>query len=100
MRNVFQNFSDVYSERVKHLLQNLTSASVSQTGARLWTIEYQDFRQIITFRFALGHFKLSCGNTADRASELRAIDKRFERTQGGAINKAIIIQRLGKDLPL
>ena len=41
LSNVFQNFSDVISERVKNLLQDLTSASVSQAGARLWTIEYQ-----------------------------------------------------------
>jgi len=41
LSNVFQNFSDVYSERVENLLQDLTSASVSQAGARLWTIEYQ-----------------------------------------------------------
>ena len=45
-------------------------------------------RAIITFRFALVSIKPSCGNTGDSASGLRAIDKRFERTQGGAINKA------------
>jgi len=41
LSNVFQIFSDVISERVKNLLQDLTSASVSQIGARLWAIEYQ-----------------------------------------------------------
>lgn len=81
-------------------MQDLTSASVSQTGARLWTIEYQTSgRANITSRFALVHIKPSCGNTGDSASELRAIDKRFDRTQGGAINKAIIAQRYGKALP-
>ncbi|MFC2021631.1 hypothetical protein ACFLTR_00225 [Chloroflexota bacterium] len=47
-------------------------------------------RADVTFRFALVSIKLSCGNTSDSASELRAIEKRFERTQGGAINKATI----------
>src|SRR3972149_9298836 len=41
--NVLGIFTDVYSERTKNLLQDLTSASVSQAGARLWTIEYRDF---------------------------------------------------------
>jgi len=41
LRNVFQIFGNIYSERVNNLLQDLTSASVSQIGARLWTIEYQ-----------------------------------------------------------
>ena len=50
-------------------------------------------RVIITFRFALVSIKPSCGNTGDSASELRAIDKRFDRTQGRAINRAIIAQR-------
>ena len=70
--------------------------------ARLWTIEYQDFRQSkrLAFRFALVYFKPSCGNTGDSASELRAIDKRFDGTRGGAINKATIAQRYGKALPL
>jgi len=54
---------------------------------------------MLLFRFALVSIKPSCGNTSDSASELRAIDKRFERTQGGAINKATIAQRYGKALP-
>ena len=41
LSNVFQVFGNIYSERVENLLQDLTSASVSQIGARLWTIEYQ-----------------------------------------------------------
>ena len=56
-------------------------------------------RAIITFRFALTYFKPSCGNTGDSASELRAIDKKFEKTKGGAINKATIAQRYGETLP-
>ncbi len=46
-------------------------------------------------RFALVRIKLSCGNTGDSASELRAIDKRFGRTQGGVINKATIASSHG-----
>jgi len=46
-------------------------------------------------RFALVRIKLSCGNTGDSASELRSIDKRFERTQGGVINKATIASSYG-----
>jgi len=41
LRNVFKIFGNIYSERDKNLLQDLTNASVSQIGARLWTIEYQ-----------------------------------------------------------
>jgi hypothetical protein len=36
-----RNFGNIYSEGIKNLLQDLTSASVSQAGARFWTIEYQ-----------------------------------------------------------
>jgi len=57
-------------------------------------------RANVTFRFALVRIKRSCGNTGDSASELRAIEKRFDRTQGGAINKATIAQRYRKALPL
>jgi hypothetical protein len=56
-------------------------------------------RANVTFRFALVRIKPSCGNTGDSASELRAIDKRFDRTRGGAINKATIAQGYGKALP-
>ena len=54
---------------------------------------------MLLFRFALVRIKPSCGNTSDSASELRAIDKKFERIQGGAINKATIGQRYGEALP-
>ena len=57
-------------------------------------------RAIVTFRFALVRIKPSCGNTGDSASGLRAIEKRFERTQGRAINKAIIAYRYGGSLNL
>ena len=57
-------------------------------------------RATVNLRFALVRIKPSCGNTGDSASELRAIDKRFDKTQGGAINKAIIAQRYRKALPL
>ena len=57
-------------------------------------------RANVTFRFALVRIKLSCDNTSDSASELRAIEKKFERIQGGAMNKATIAQRCGKALPL
>jgi hypothetical protein len=41
--------------------------------------------------------KASC-RELNSASELRAIDKRLERIQGGAINKAIITQRYRESL--
>jgi hypothetical protein len=101
LSNDFQIFSDVYSERTKNLLRGLEQCQRVAGWARLWTIEYQDFkgRANVTFRFALVRIRRSCGNTSDSASELRAIDKRFERTQGGAINKATTAQRYGKALP-
>ena len=57
-------------------------------------------RANVTFRFALVRIKPSCGNTGDSASELRAIDKRFDRTRGGAINKATIALKIRESLTL
>jgi hypothetical protein len=45
LRNVFQVFGDVYSERVENLLQRIEQCQRVAGWARLWTIEYQDFRQ-------------------------------------------------------
>jgi hypothetical protein len=53
-------------------------------------------RANVTFRFALIHIKPSCGNTGDSASGLRAIDKRFDRAQGKAINRVTIAEGMGK----
>jgi len=95
-------FSDLISERVENLLQRIEQCQRIAGWARLWTIEYQDFRQSkrLAFRFALVHIKPSCGNTGDSASELRAIDKRFDRTRGGAINKATIALKIRESLTL
>ena len=95
-------FGDIISERVENLLQRIEQCQRVAGWARLWTIEYQDFQaeQAVAYSFALVRIKPSCGNTGDSASELRAIDKRFDRTRGGAINKAAIAQRYGKALPL
>ena len=41
--NVFQIFTDVYSERVENLLQRIEQYQRVAGWARLWTIEYQDF---------------------------------------------------------
>ncbi len=49
--------------------------------------------------FALVRIEPSCGNTGDSASDLRAIDKRFERDIGRATIKATIAQRYRKALP-
>jgi hypothetical protein len=82
-------------------LQRIEQCQRVAGWARLWTIEYQDFRQSKR-QLSASTFvcvRLSCGNTSDSASELRAIDKRFDKTQGGVINKATIAQRHGKALP-
>jgi len=77
-------FSDIISERVENLLQRIEQCQRVAGWARLWTIEYQDFRQSkrLAYSFALVRIKPSCGNTGDSASELRAIDKRLERDTG------------------
>ena len=41
----WQIFSDIISERVENLLQRIEQCQRVAGWARLWTIEYQDFRQ-------------------------------------------------------
>jgi hypothetical protein len=98
----FWEFSATYIVRgLKTSCRELNNASELRVGQGSGQLNIRTSgRADVTFRFALVHIKPSCGNTGDSASELRAIDKRFERAQGGATNKATIAQRYGKALPL
>ena len=79
---------------------DLTNASELRVGQGSGQLNIRTSgRARLAYSFALVRIKPSCGNTGDSASELRAIDKRFDRTQGGAINKATVAQRYGKALP-
>lgn len=97
----FFRFSAIYTVRgLKTSCSDLNNASGLRVGQGSGQLNIRTSgRANVTFRFALVRIKPSCGNTGDSASELRAIDKRFERTRGGAINKAAVAQRYGKAFP-
>ncbi len=75
-------------------MQNLTSASVSQAGARLWTIEYQDFRQSnYSFSSSLYPFQTIPDTTgAIVPASCGLLIRGLKSKQGGAINKEQLLK--------
>ena len=72
-------------------MQDLTSASVSQAGARLWTTEYEGYYSRVRLRLVLRiplQAVLRASPTSGSASGLRATDKTLDGVESK--NKAII----------
>ena len=88
----FWEFSATYIVRgLKTSCRELNNASGLRVGQGSGQLNIRTSgRARVSFPLCPCHIKPSCGNTGDSASELRAIDKRFDRTQGGATNKATI----------